>query len=819
MTKELPKGIVTIVFTDIQNSTELWVRFGDSFMPVLEAHNQILHDALKEHDGIEVKFEGDSYILAFTRPRDAVRFAVKFQLALNEYEWPEHIGKVLVRIGIHTGEPLVIGSEYFGPCINKAKRVQEAAHGGQILISAEAHALLKDTLPDKVSLLDLKFHYLKGLAKQEQLFQIAYPGIPDNFPPPRTLVHAKRKLPSAKAKKPYGTVILSIILLFAVYAGIALPKAMEHVDNARFLSIQVSSPPEQSLEELKKARRIFPFVFLLKEVREMHNEMASKVHIDKKKSAFRKELDGYLQQIGRDIQNGLIRHAGDLSEDFLLFLQKNEYDVKNIGETRDTYAGRVVGLFCSGIEENIRKGNTRSAGDLADRIFSVLENMPPVPGGDGGMKTYAAEITNVFVKNNSRDEILARLKDYLAKKPESIFAWKSVLQIPVFLQLKAVDPNYYNKKIANVLFVALKSRDPDIQAQAVSLLSGLEEKFEMPEINVQRLSPTVKGIYRLTREGNYSEPALSPGGSLMAAVNKREGAVILKLSRNPLALAAAGRAAKNAAGFAWSPDGKKLVYLAGAPDARPGLWVADVEKNGAVGGKRHISSRGSYAAWSPDSKSIAFYSEKGIYSINADGTARELLAQPGEIRQGLVWLPEGKIAFVLDSPGAGDNKNLCLLDIKTKIITTIYSGDIRFVQWYVSPRAGIPSKVHCKIGNSQFWMNWDGGKKKNDSLSDGEVCGPWSSDGNYFAYEGSAEKLGSALETYIGVFNTTQMSRERLTWLNNGSLESPAWLPGNRSIICLDAKWGNFYIILFAEPEEEYDYDYDEHDDIHLQDN
>ena len=243
MTKELPKGIVTIVFTDIQNSTELWERFGDSFMPVLESHNQILRDAVKENDGIEVKFEGDSYILAFTRPRDAARFAVRFQLALNEYKWPEPIGKVLVRVGIHTGEPLITGSEYFGHCVNKAKRVQEAAHGGQILISAETQALLKDTLPDKVSLLDLKFHHLKGLAKQEQLFQIVYPGIPDNFPPPRTLVPAKHSLPAAKARTPFRTVILFMILLFVIYTGIALPKAMEHVDNARFFSIQASSPP------------------------------------------------------------------------------------------------------------------------------------------------------------------------------------------------------------------------------------------------------------------------------------------------------------------------------------------------------------------------------------------------------------------------------------------------------------------------------------------------------------------------------------------------------------------------------------------------
>ena len=81
---DLPKGTVTIVFTDIQNSTELWEKFGDRFKPVLEAHNNILRNACKENNGIEVRFEGDSYILAFQNPADAVEFAVKTQLELQK---------------------------------------------------------------------------------------------------------------------------------------------------------------------------------------------------------------------------------------------------------------------------------------------------------------------------------------------------------------------------------------------------------------------------------------------------------------------------------------------------------------------------------------------------------------------------------------------------------------------------------------------------------------------------------------------------------------------------------------------------------------
>jgi len=214
---ELPKGIVTIIFTDIQGSTDLWEKLGNKFKPVLEDHNNILRKACSEYNGIEVRFEGDSYMLAFTKPRDAISFAVKAQYDLSNHKWPKEVGTILVRMGMHTGEPLTIGKEYFGSMVNKAKRVQDATHGGQILISAETAESVKDNLPmlklqeseskhsamhdarctkNEVSLIDLKFHRLKGLERQEQLFQVTHPSLPKmKFPAPRTLAQVKHNLP------------------------------------------------------------------------------------------------------------------------------------------------------------------------------------------------------------------------------------------------------------------------------------------------------------------------------------------------------------------------------------------------------------------------------------------------------------------------------------------------------------------------------------------------------------------------------------------------------------------------------------------------
>lgn len=201
MAAELPTGVVTLLFTDIESSTEFWERLGDRFHQVLEAHNDLFREALQRWNGYEVKTEGDSFMLSFPRASDAVQFAIDVQERLAQHSWPEEIGEVLVRMGMHTGEPLVgQGSrgkaDYFGPAVNRAARIAAAGHGGQILLSAATRVLALPALPPEVEFLDLGQHWLKGLDRPENIFQVRpRDTLSRKFPPLKTLDSRLHNLP------------------------------------------------------------------------------------------------------------------------------------------------------------------------------------------------------------------------------------------------------------------------------------------------------------------------------------------------------------------------------------------------------------------------------------------------------------------------------------------------------------------------------------------------------------------------------------------------------------------------------------------------
>src|SRR5205085_6859634 len=130
-----PRGKVTFLFTDIVGSTKMWERLGDSFLPILQAHNAILTDAVARFGGYIVKTEGDCYKIAFADPVAAAKCAVVAQAALHRYPWPADAGQLSVRMAVHSGDPFMQGGDYFGPPVNRTARMLSAAHGGQVLIS------------------------------------------------------------------------------------------------------------------------------------------------------------------------------------------------------------------------------------------------------------------------------------------------------------------------------------------------------------------------------------------------------------------------------------------------------------------------------------------------------------------------------------------------------------------------------------------------------------------------------------------------------------------------------------------------------------
>jgi len=125
----LPAGTVTFLFTDIEGSTTLLQRLGDRrYAEVLEEHRRLLRAAFEEGRGQEVDTQGDAFLVAFSRARDAVGAAVAAQRALTKHGRPD--GRSLkVRMALHTGEPVSETRSYVGPDVRRAARICAAVHG------------------------------------------------------------------------------------------------------------------------------------------------------------------------------------------------------------------------------------------------------------------------------------------------------------------------------------------------------------------------------------------------------------------------------------------------------------------------------------------------------------------------------------------------------------------------------------------------------------------------------------------------------------------------------------------------------------------
>jgi predicted ATPase/class 3 adenylate cyclase len=184
--RDLPRGVVTLLFSDIEGSTRLLQRLGDQYGDALMMHRRLLRTAFEEQGGWEVNTEGDGLFFAFPGARNAVEAAIEGQKRLAAHAWPDGIS-VRVRIGLHTGEPGLVAGEYVGLDVHTAARICAAAHGGQILVSQSTHDLLAADLVGGVGFRELGRHRLKDLPHPEPLFQLVVPGLPERFPPVRSL--------------------------------------------------------------------------------------------------------------------------------------------------------------------------------------------------------------------------------------------------------------------------------------------------------------------------------------------------------------------------------------------------------------------------------------------------------------------------------------------------------------------------------------------------------------------------------------------------------------------------------------------------------
>jgi predicted ATPase/class 3 adenylate cyclase len=168
--KALPTGTVTFLFTDVEGSTRLLHELGDAYADVLAEHRRVLRDAFARHGGVEVDTQGDAFFVAFARASDALAAAREASDALKD--------PIRVRIGVHTGEPLVTDEGYVGIDVHRAARIAAAGHGGQILVSQATRDLVGVD-----ELRDLGEHRLKDLTAPERIYQLG----DGEFPPLKTL--------------------------------------------------------------------------------------------------------------------------------------------------------------------------------------------------------------------------------------------------------------------------------------------------------------------------------------------------------------------------------------------------------------------------------------------------------------------------------------------------------------------------------------------------------------------------------------------------------------------------------------------------------
>jgi predicted ATPase/class 3 adenylate cyclase len=174
----LPLGTVTFLFTDIEGSTRLLQELGaEGYADALAEHRRVLRGAFSRHGGVEVDTQGDAFFVAFLTAPGALAAACEAQ---KELELP-------VRMGLHTGTPLLGEEGYVGADVHRAARIAAAGHGGQVLVSAATAALV-----DSGELRDLGEHRLKDLSAPERIFQLG----DAEFPPLKTLYRTNLPIPA-----------------------------------------------------------------------------------------------------------------------------------------------------------------------------------------------------------------------------------------------------------------------------------------------------------------------------------------------------------------------------------------------------------------------------------------------------------------------------------------------------------------------------------------------------------------------------------------------------------------------------------------------
>jgi predicted ATPase len=178
--RDLPRGTVTFLFTDVEGSTRLLHELGaEAYAAALDEHRSALREAFARHGGVEVDTQGDAFFVAFPTAPGAAAAALDSHAALAP-------GPIRIRVGLHTGTPHLTDEGYVGVDVHKGARIAAVGHGGQTLLSEATRRLIDGDARD------LGLHRLRDLTAAERLFQLG----DGDFPPLRSLNQSNLPVPA-----------------------------------------------------------------------------------------------------------------------------------------------------------------------------------------------------------------------------------------------------------------------------------------------------------------------------------------------------------------------------------------------------------------------------------------------------------------------------------------------------------------------------------------------------------------------------------------------------------------------------------------------
>jgi class 3 adenylate cyclase len=173
--QSLPSGLVTFMFTDIVGSTQMKSKMPGQLSSEREAafvqrikdpHDTIVAERVKARDGFIIKGTGDGFMIAFADAEKAVLCAVEIQESLSAAAIFTPDGPLQIRIGLNSGHAEPTGRDYTASAVDKAARVESKAEHGQVYISRETYAAVRNKVRN-IYVTSAGNHAMKGVGEEE----------------------------------------------------------------------------------------------------------------------------------------------------------------------------------------------------------------------------------------------------------------------------------------------------------------------------------------------------------------------------------------------------------------------------------------------------------------------------------------------------------------------------------------------------------------------------------------------------------------------------------------------------------------------------